>query len=121
MTLLQKQLKRLIVVDGTIVDCELHGTFAYSYHQRQVAILSHSNIIKFEMNPLRGIVQKQAAWQSCQAVFCLFMHGIWKNWRDWGQILDFYSARRVRISLGGVSTPSHVNLPKRSKLDQGHQ
>jgi hypothetical protein len=43
-----------IVDYGTIVDCELDSPFAYSYHQRQVSILPNSNIIKFEIDLLKG-------------------------------------------------------------------
>ena len=57
-TLLQVQLKRLIVVNGTIVGCELNSPFAYLYHQRRGTIPSNCNIKKFDMSLLRGIQQK---------------------------------------------------------------
>jgi len=58
-TLLQVLLKPLIVdYDGTIVDYEFCSLSAYLYHQRQVTILPNHNIIKFEMDLLRGIHQK---------------------------------------------------------------
>ena len=99
-----------IVDYGTIVDCELDSPFAYSYHQRQVSILPNSNIIKFETDLLRGIQSKWTAWHPCQAVFCLFLLGIWKKWRDMGHIYGFYSAKGAQNSLGGTVSAFLENL-----------
>ena len=94
------QLKRLIVDYGTSVDCEINDPFPYLYHEGRDTNLRNCNIIKFEMDLIRGISRKWTVWQYCQAVFCLFLLGIWKKWRKREQIRYFYSAKGVRISLG---------------------